>query len=94
MLENVEEKLAKLLESNVRSTTVQRSYTEEERKIREAILAQYSQVWGVIVRVPNGVFTSIILKCTFKSSRPIRIFYTVYLCLKVMYMCKQSMLNE
>lgn len=44
VLENVEEKLAKLLESNVRSTTVQRNYTEEERKIREAILAQYSQV--------------------------------------------------
>ncbi|XP_054282443.1 coiled-coil domain-containing protein 43 [Macrosteles quadrilineatus] len=42
-MENVEEKLAKLMESNVRPTTVQRSYTEEERKIREAILAQYSQ---------------------------------------------------
>lgn len=41
--ENVEEKLVKLLESNARSTTVQRQYTEEERKIREAILAQYSQ---------------------------------------------------
>lgn len=42
--ENVEEKLVKLLESNARSTTVQRQYTEEEKKIREAILAQYSQV--------------------------------------------------
>lgn len=49
MLENVEEKLAKLLESNVRPTTVQRSYTDEERKIREAILAQYSQVCMILL---------------------------------------------
>ncbi|XP_046676906.1 LOW QUALITY PROTEIN: coiled-coil domain-containing protein 43-like [Homalodisca vitripennis] len=43
VLDNVEEKLAKLLESNIRPTIVQRNYTDEERKIREAILAQYSQ---------------------------------------------------
>jgi hypothetical protein len=42
--EKVEEKLVRLMETNAPSTTVQRQYTEEERKIREAILAQYSQV--------------------------------------------------
>uniref|UniRef100_A0A1B6DHY5 Coiled-coil domain-containing protein 43 n=1 Tax=Clastoptera arizonana TaxID=38151 RepID=A0A1B6DHY5_9HEMI len=43
IVENVEEKLVKLLESNALPTIVQKQYTEEERKIREAILAQYSQ---------------------------------------------------
>uniref|UniRef100_A0A069DQQ7 Coiled-coil domain-containing protein 43 n=1 Tax=Panstrongylus megistus TaxID=65343 RepID=A0A069DQQ7_9HEMI len=41
--EDVEEKLVRLLETNTLSTTVHREYTEEERRIREAILAQYSQ---------------------------------------------------
>lgn len=43
-LDNVDERLARLLETNVKSSTVQRSYTEEERKIRDAILSQYGQV--------------------------------------------------
>ncbi|XP_067001317.1 coiled-coil domain-containing protein 43 [Anabrus simplex] len=42
--EDMDVKLAKLLESQARPATVQRTYTEEERKIREAILAQYSQM--------------------------------------------------
>ncbi|PSN42818.1 hypothetical protein C0J52_12665 [Blattella germanica] len=42
--EDMEVKLVKLLESQPRPTTVQRTYTEEERRIREAILAQYSQM--------------------------------------------------
>ncbi|XP_014248160.1 coiled-coil domain-containing protein 43 [Cimex lectularius] len=41
--EDVEEQLVKLLEKNTLCTTVQREYTEDERKLREAILAQYSQ---------------------------------------------------
>ncbi|XP_044743247.1 coiled-coil domain-containing protein 43 [Chrysoperla carnea] len=41
---DVDEKLVRLLESQSLATTVQRSYTEEEKKIREAILAQYSQM--------------------------------------------------
>ncbi|XP_063245107.1 coiled-coil domain-containing protein 43 [Bacillus rossius redtenbacheri] len=36
--------LAKFLESQPKSVAVQRTYTDEERKIREAILAQYSQM--------------------------------------------------
>nr|CAD7400595.1 unnamed protein product [Timema cristinae]CAD7434376.1 unnamed protein product [Timema monikensis] len=42
--DDMDVRLAKLLESQPRPTTVQRTYTEEERKIREAILAQYSQM--------------------------------------------------
>jgi len=42
--EGVEDRLVKLLESQSLATVVQKSYTEEERRIREAILAQYSQV--------------------------------------------------
>jgi hypothetical protein len=45
--EDMDAKLVRLLESQPRPTTVQRTYTEEERKIREAILAQYSQVFSV-----------------------------------------------
>jgi hypothetical protein len=45
--EDMDVKLVRLLESQPRPTTVQRTYTEEERKIREAILAQYSQVFAV-----------------------------------------------
>ncbi|KAK7864277.1 hypothetical protein R5R35_009537 [Gryllus longicercus] len=44
VVEDVDVKLARLLESQARPTTVQRTYTEEERRIREAILAQYSQM--------------------------------------------------
>lgn len=41
--EDVEEKLVRLLEKNTLSQPVQREYTEEERKIREAILSQYAE---------------------------------------------------
>ncbi|XP_033329172.1 coiled-coil domain-containing protein 43 [Megalopta genalis] len=43
-IEDVDVRLAKMLESQSLPTTTQRSYTEEERRIREAILAQYSQM--------------------------------------------------
>lgn len=42
--EDVDVRLARMLESQSFPTTTQRSYTEEERRIREAILAQYSQL--------------------------------------------------
>lgn len=42
--EDVDVRLARMLESQSLPTTTQRSYTEEERRIREAILAQYSQM--------------------------------------------------
>lgn len=42
---NVEEQLVKLLETTkVQSIVKERQYTEEEKRIREQILAQYSQV--------------------------------------------------
>lgn len=43
-IEDIETKLAKLLENQQLATTVQRQYTEEELRIREQILSQYSQV--------------------------------------------------
>lgn len=42
--EDVDVRLARMLESQSLPTTTQRSYTEEEKRIREAILAQYSQM--------------------------------------------------
>lgn len=42
--EDVDTKLVKLLESQSLATTKQKQYTEEEKKIREAILSQYSQM--------------------------------------------------
>lgn len=42
--EDVDTKLARLLETKHIATTVQRQYTEEELRIREQILSQYSQV--------------------------------------------------
>ncbi|XP_051176728.1 coiled-coil domain-containing protein 43 [Leptopilina boulardi] len=42
--EDVDVRLARLLESQSLPTTTQRSYTDEERRIREAILAQYSEM--------------------------------------------------
>ncbi|KAJ1521387.1 hypothetical protein ONE63_003062 [Megalurothrips usitatus] len=42
--EDVENKLVKLLESQTIQTVQQRQYTEEERRLREAILSQYSQI--------------------------------------------------
>lgn len=42
--EDVDAKLARLLENKHITTTVQRQYTEEELRIREQILSQYSQV--------------------------------------------------
>lgn len=43
-IEDVDTKLAKLLENKQITTTVQRQYTEEELRIREQILSQYSTV--------------------------------------------------
>lgn len=43
-IEDVDAKLARLLETKHITTTVQRQYTEEELRIREQILSQYSQV--------------------------------------------------
>lgn len=43
-IEDVDTKLARLLETKHIATTVQRQYTEEELRIREQILSQYSQV--------------------------------------------------
>lgn len=42
--EDVDTKLARLLETKHIATTVQRQYTEEEQRLREQILSQYSQV--------------------------------------------------
>ncbi|XP_056638628.1 coiled-coil domain-containing protein 43 isoform X2 [Diorhabda sublineata] len=42
--EDVNMKLAKLLESQSLATTKQKQYTAEEKKIREAILSQYSEM--------------------------------------------------
>ncbi|XP_011304929.1 coiled-coil domain-containing protein 43 [Fopius arisanus] len=42
--EDVEVRLARMMESQSLPTTTQRSYTAEELKIREAILSQYSQM--------------------------------------------------
>lgn len=44
VIEDVDTKLAKLMENKHISTTVQRQYTAEELRIREQILSQYSQV--------------------------------------------------
>jgi hypothetical protein len=42
---NVDEQLARLLDQQkIAVTETQRHYTDEERKIKEQILAQYSQV--------------------------------------------------
>lgn len=41
---DVDVQLAKLLESQVPAATTRREYTDEEKKIREAILSQYSQL--------------------------------------------------
>lgn len=43
-IEDVDAKLAKLLENKHITTTVQRQYTPEELRIREQILSQYSTV--------------------------------------------------
>lgn len=43
-IEDVDAKLARLMETKHIATTVQRQYTEEELRIREQILSQYSQV--------------------------------------------------
>lgn len=43
-IEDVDVKLARLLESQSLQTPKQKKYTEEEKKIREAILSQYSQM--------------------------------------------------
>ncbi|KAG5889019.1 hypothetical protein JTB14_033948 [Gonioctena quinquepunctata] len=42
--EDVNIKLAKLLESQSLATTNKKQYTEEEKKLRDAILAQYSEM--------------------------------------------------
>lgn len=43
-IEDVDVRLARMLESQSIATTTQRIYTDEERRIREAVLAQYSQM--------------------------------------------------
>uniref|UniRef100_A0A6M2DGH4 Coiled-coil domain-containing protein 43 n=1 Tax=Xenopsylla cheopis TaxID=163159 RepID=A0A6M2DGH4_XENCH len=43
-IEDVDTRLARLLESQTLATTVQRQYTPDELRIREAVLAQYSQL--------------------------------------------------
>ncbi|GLH13719.1 Coiled-coil domain-containing protein 43 [Gryllus bimaculatus] len=68
VVEDVDVKLARLLESQARPTTVQRTYTEEERRIREAILAQYSQrrePWGE----RHGTGTRRARPCVLKAGR-------------------------
>lgn len=42
--EDVDAKLVKLLESQSLAITKQKKYTDEEKKIRDAILSQYSQM--------------------------------------------------
>lgn len=42
--EDVDVRLARMLESQSLPTTVQKSYTEEEKRIKNAILAQYSEM--------------------------------------------------
>lgn len=42
--EDVDVRLARMLESQCLPTTSQKKYTAEEKRIREAILAQYSQM--------------------------------------------------
>lgn len=51
VVENVDQKLARLLEANVQleETTHTCNYTDEQLKIREAILAKYSHVSSVIL---------------------------------------------
>lgn len=59
---DVDAKLAKLLENKHIATTVQREYTEEEKRIREQILSQYSQVEyddGYEEEVEDGAGTSV-----------------------------------
>lgn len=41
---DVDEQLAKLLENQKLAKKVEREYTEEERRIKQQILSQYSQV--------------------------------------------------
>lgn len=55
--EDMDVKLVRLLESQPRPTTVQRTYTEEERRIREAILAQYAEVF----LLPHNTVTTVIV---------------------------------
>ncbi|XP_017761729.1 PREDICTED: coiled-coil domain-containing protein 43 [Eufriesea mexicana] len=43
-VEDVDVRLVRMLESQSLPTTTQRSYTEEEKRFKEAILAQYSQM--------------------------------------------------
>lgn len=43
---DVDEQLAKLLENQKLAKKVEREYTEEERRIKQQILSQYSQVSG------------------------------------------------
>jgi hypothetical protein len=55
--EDMDVKLVRLLESQPRPTTVQRTYTEEERRIREAILAQYAEVF----LLPHNTVTTVLV---------------------------------
>lgn len=42
--EDVDDKLVRLLESQTLAKTVQREYTAEERRLKDAILSQYGQM--------------------------------------------------
>lgn len=52
-VEDVDTRLARLLESNVVTSTVQRRQTSEESQIRSKILAQYSQVPVSLMKLLN-----------------------------------------
>lgn len=41
---DVDEKLVRLLESQAKATVVVKNYSEEDRKLKEAILQQYGHV--------------------------------------------------
>lgn len=61
----VDERLAKLLESQAPASTTRREYTDEEKKIREAILSQYSQLSDNEVNIKYVILIHFIWKfCT------------------------------
>lgn len=49
---DVDVQLAKLLDTQTLATAARREYTDEEKKIREAILSQYSQLSDNEVSLP------------------------------------------
>lgn len=53
-LEDVDTKLAKLLEANIKTSDKKREYTEEEQKLRSRILEDYGQVGGPLQMTNAG----------------------------------------